>query len=252
MLQKKTVKELRSVLREYKKIHCKPYSRLKKAQMIELIKYHGISEHDIEKTGKIKTQSKPKSKIKSVRAEHEALLKNRTQSRTNSQRTVSNADKKMERTQRVQKKRQLEQKFIFHESEGDLGEKFKNLEDSSIYSITRDGDLKRNIDDIMTKIRYSNLYKNNKKEAGKIEKRYNMLMKKIEFIKKQDHDKQLLLHSNRSPEDKQYLDFGNVLYSTNWSKPLKDEHEAKQKNRRKVQTKIKKLGTEIRKRKKEK
>ena len=64
MLQKKTVKELRSVLREYKKIHCKPYSRLKKAQMIELIKYHGISEHDIEKTGKIKTQTKPKAKPK--------------------------------------------------------------------------------------------------------------------------------------------------------------------------------------------
>ena len=64
ILQKKTVKDLRVILREYKKIHCKPYSRLKKAQMIELIKYHGISEHDIEKTGKIKTQTKPKSKPK--------------------------------------------------------------------------------------------------------------------------------------------------------------------------------------------
>ena len=64
ILQKKTVKDLRAILREYKKIHCKPYSRLKKAQMIELIKYHGISEHDIEKTGKIKTQTKPKSKPK--------------------------------------------------------------------------------------------------------------------------------------------------------------------------------------------
>ena len=53
ILQKKTVKDLRAILREYKKIHCRPYSRLKKAQMIELIKHHGISEHDIEKTGKI-------------------------------------------------------------------------------------------------------------------------------------------------------------------------------------------------------
>ena len=97
ILQKKTVKELKSILREYKKIHCKPYSRLKKAQMIELIKYHGISEHDIEKTGKIKTQSKPKSKIKSVLAEHETLLKKRTQSRTNSQRTVANADNNMKK-----------------------------------------------------------------------------------------------------------------------------------------------------------
>ena len=53
ILQKKTVKDLRAILREYKKIHCKPYSKLKKAQMIELIKFHGISEHDIQKTGKI-------------------------------------------------------------------------------------------------------------------------------------------------------------------------------------------------------
>ena len=64
ILQKKTVKDLRAILREYKKIHCKPYSKLKKAQMIELIKFHGISEHDIEKTGKIKTQTKPKAKPK--------------------------------------------------------------------------------------------------------------------------------------------------------------------------------------------
>ena len=92
LLQKKTVKELRSVLREYKKIHCKPYSRLKKAQMIELIKHHGISEHDIEKTGKIKTQSKPKSKIKSIRDEHDEIIKKLSQSRTNAQRTVANAD----------------------------------------------------------------------------------------------------------------------------------------------------------------
>ena len=32
--------------------------------MIELIEYHGISERDIEKTGKIKTHTKPKSKPK--------------------------------------------------------------------------------------------------------------------------------------------------------------------------------------------
>ena len=100
MLQKKTVKELRSVLREYKKIHCKPYSRLKKAQMIELIKYHGIFEHDIEKTGKIKTQSKPKSKIKSVRDEHDEIIKKLAQSRTHSQRIVANADNMKRKAQK--------------------------------------------------------------------------------------------------------------------------------------------------------
>ena len=92
ILQKKTVKELKSILREYKKIHCRPYSRLKKAQMIELIKYHGISEHDIEKTGKIKTKSKPKSKIKSVRDEHETIIKKLTKSRTDAQNIVAKAD----------------------------------------------------------------------------------------------------------------------------------------------------------------
>ena len=101
MLQKKTVEELRSVLREYKKIHCKPYSRFKKAQMIELIKHHGISEHDIEKTGKIKTQSKPKSKIKSVRDEHDEIIKKLAQSRTNSQRTVPNTDNIMKKNQNL-------------------------------------------------------------------------------------------------------------------------------------------------------
>ena len=34
-LSQKTVKELRSILREYKKIHCKPYSKLKKALYID-------------------------------------------------------------------------------------------------------------------------------------------------------------------------------------------------------------------------
>ena len=97
MLQKKTVKELKSIVREYKKIHCRPYSRLKKAQMIELIKYHGISEHDIEKTGKIKTQSKPKSKIKSVRDEHGEIIEKLAQSRTISQRTVTNANNIMKK-----------------------------------------------------------------------------------------------------------------------------------------------------------
>ena len=114
ILQKKTVKELKSILREYKKIHCRPYSRLKKAQMIELIKYHGISEHDIEETGKIKTQSKPKSKIKSVRDEHESIIKKLKKSRSDAQTIVDNADyimkkkaqKEMLTTSEKNKKRQ--------------------------------------------------------------------------------------------------------------------------------------------------
>ena len=97
ILQKKTVKDLRAILREYKKIHCKPYSRLKKPQMIELIKHHGISEHDIEKTGKIKTRTKPKSKLKSVRDEHDEIIKKLAQSRKNAQRTADNADNIMKK-----------------------------------------------------------------------------------------------------------------------------------------------------------
>ena len=41
---KKTVKELRSILRDHKKTHCKPYSKLNKAEMIKLIKSYGLSE----------------------------------------------------------------------------------------------------------------------------------------------------------------------------------------------------------------
>ena len=63
--------------------------------MIELIKYHGISEHDIEKTGKIKTHSK--SKIKSVRDEHETIIKKLTKSRTDAQNIVTKADNIMKK-----------------------------------------------------------------------------------------------------------------------------------------------------------
>ena len=41
-LNKKSVKELRSILRVYKNIHCKPYSKLNKVQMIELIVYFNL------------------------------------------------------------------------------------------------------------------------------------------------------------------------------------------------------------------
>ena len=69
--------------------------------MIELNKFHGISEHDMKKAEKSipkpKPIPKPKSKVKidSVRNEHEALLKKRTQSRTDAQNIVANADKKI-------------------------------------------------------------------------------------------------------------------------------------------------------------
>jgi len=65
--------------------------------MIELIKYHGISEHDIQKTEKVKTQSKPKSKIKSVRDEHETIIKKLTKSRTDAQNIVANANNIMKK-----------------------------------------------------------------------------------------------------------------------------------------------------------
>ena len=85
ILQKKTVKDLKAILREYKKIHCKPYSKLKKAQMIELIKFHGISVHDMKKAEKSIPKPKPKPKSKrrpeSVRDEHDTIMKSRTKSR---------------------------------------------------------------------------------------------------------------------------------------------------------------------------
>ena len=97
ILQKKTVKDLRAILREYKKIHCKPYSKLKKAQMIELIKFHGISEHDMKKAEKLipKPKPKPKPKPESVRDEHDTIMKSRTKSRDDALNTLANADKKI-------------------------------------------------------------------------------------------------------------------------------------------------------------
>ena len=51
----------------------------------------------LRKQEKIKTQSKPKSKIKSARDEHDEIIKKLAQSRTNSQRTVANADNIMKK-----------------------------------------------------------------------------------------------------------------------------------------------------------
>ncbi len=183
ILQKKTVKELKSILREYKKIHCKPYSRLKKAQMIELIKYHGISEHDIEKTGKIKTQSKPKSKIRSVRAEHEALLKKRTQSRTNSQRTVANADKKMKK--KTPKKTETKPKLGSFGSDmnGSLEGQIKDMEDNTMKYAKDYPETIKKIDYIEVSLWSSDLYKTNENEARKIDDRIERL--KTKLIKQQ-------------------------------------------------------------------
>ena len=62
---KRSVKDLKAILREHKKIHCKPYSKLNKTQMIELIIfYHLLEKTDISKLIKSIPLSKPKIKKK--------------------------------------------------------------------------------------------------------------------------------------------------------------------------------------------
>lgn len=74
-LNKKSVRELRSILRVYKNIHCKPYSKLNKVQMIELIVYFNLLDKtDMTtiinnmpakppKKEKVKKEKKPKTEI---------------------------------------------------------------------------------------------------------------------------------------------------------------------------------------------
>ena len=59
VLNKKTVKELRSILRDHKKLHCKPYSKLNKEQLIERLEK--IDMVDSIPISKPKMKSKPKT-----------------------------------------------------------------------------------------------------------------------------------------------------------------------------------------------
>ena len=61
-LSKRSVKDLKSILREHKKIHCKPYSKLNKSQLIELIMFFNLLETDMTKLLDKVPISKPKAK----------------------------------------------------------------------------------------------------------------------------------------------------------------------------------------------
>ena len=221
ILQKKTVKELKSILREYKKIHCRPYSRLKKAQMIELIKYHGISEHDIEKTGKINSAPKPKSTPK-------PKLKPKSEPKTENK----------------------EPDTFGSNMSGSFEKQLKDMEDN-INQCWRDyKECINKVNQITEGIRRSNLYRNNKTEAQKIENRIERLLKRLELAKKMDHDKGLMFYHDRKPEERT-LTFSDVLHAPGFTQALKKEQEIKQKKLKSMQRKINKVGAEIRKQKRE-
>jgi hypothetical protein len=62
-LSKRSVKDLKSILREHKKTHCKPYSKLNKSQLIELIIFFNLLEKtDISKLIDSVPTVKPKAK----------------------------------------------------------------------------------------------------------------------------------------------------------------------------------------------
>jgi hypothetical protein len=75
-LSKRSVKDLKSILREHKKTHCKPYSKLNKTQLIELIIFYNLLEKtdmmklidstSVSKPRTIKSTSKTTTKIKST------------------------------------------------------------------------------------------------------------------------------------------------------------------------------------------
>ena len=74
-LSKRSVKDLKSILREHKKIHCKPYSKLNKSQLIELIMFFNL----LEKTDMSKLiDSVPISKPKTTKKTKTTKIKKRT------------------------------------------------------------------------------------------------------------------------------------------------------------------------------
>ena len=81
IVNKMKVPELKSVLREYKKVHYQPYSKLKREELIKLITYYKLHETtDLSKHIKVKVKVKPKSKPKpkpaiDITKKNEMLLK---------------------------------------------------------------------------------------------------------------------------------------------------------------------------------
>ena len=54
VINKMTVPELKSILREHKKIHYQPYSKLNRERLIKLIAYYKLHETDLSKHIKVK------------------------------------------------------------------------------------------------------------------------------------------------------------------------------------------------------
>ena len=61
ILNKMKVPELKSVLREYKKVHYQPYSKLNREDLIKLIVHHKLHESDLSKHIKVKVITKKKT-----------------------------------------------------------------------------------------------------------------------------------------------------------------------------------------------
>ena len=61
ILNKMKVPELKSVLREYKKVHYQPYSKLNRKDLIKLIVHHKLHENDLSKHIKVKVVTKKKT-----------------------------------------------------------------------------------------------------------------------------------------------------------------------------------------------
>ena len=61
ILNKMRVPELKSVLREYKKVHYQPYSKLNREGLIKLIVRHKLHENDLSKHIKVKVITKKKT-----------------------------------------------------------------------------------------------------------------------------------------------------------------------------------------------
>ena len=83
ILNKMRVPELKSVLREYKKVHYQPYSKLNREGLIKLIVSHKLHENDLSKHIKVKVITKKKTPPKKdenkpkidIKKKNEMLLK---------------------------------------------------------------------------------------------------------------------------------------------------------------------------------
>ena len=71
ILNKMTVPELKSILREHKKVHYQPYSKLDREKLIKLITHYRLHETtDISKHIKVKVK---KVRVKKVRVKKEGI-----------------------------------------------------------------------------------------------------------------------------------------------------------------------------------